>query len=158
IPYAFPFKPGADSKGKVRVDGALYPFGYGLSYTTFEYKDLKISSKQIGLKEDVMVSCTIKNTGKRDGDEVVQLYIHEERSYVSTCSKLLRGFERLKLKSGEEKTIVFKLSPQDLALWDRHNEFVVEPGMFKVMIGASSQDIRLEDTLTAMYKESFEEE
>src|SRR5690606_18388550 len=116
IPYAFPFKPGADSKGKVRVDGALYPFGYGLSYTTFEYKGLEMSSKEIGLKEGLTVSCIIKNTGKTDGDEIVQLYIHDERSSVTTYSKVLRGFERVKLRPGEEKAVKFKLTPQDLAL------------------------------------------
>ncbi len=75
IPFAFPFKPGSDSKGKVRVDGVLYPFGYGLSYTTFGYSDLKISKPVIGPQENITLSCTVKNTGKKAGDEVVQLYI-----------------------------------------------------------------------------------
>lgn len=143
IPYAFPFKPGADSKGKVRVEGALYPFGYGLSYTTFEYSDLQISSPSIGLQGSVKVSCKVKNTGSRDGDEVVQLYIRDDVSSVTTYQKSLRGFERVQLKRGEEKTVEFLLTPQELGLWNKHHEFVVEPGTFTVMIGRSSEDIPL---------------
>lgn len=143
IPYAFPFKPGADSKGKVRVEGALYPFGYGLSYTTFEYSDLQISSPSIGLQGSVKVSCKVKNTGSRDGDEVVQLYIRDDVSSVTTYQKSLRGFERVQLKRGEEKSVEFLLTPQELGLWNKHHEFVVEPGTFTVMIGRSSEDIPL---------------
>ena len=119
VPFAFPFKPGSDSKGRVRVDGVLYPFGYGLSYTI------------------------VKNTGKRAGDEVVQLYIRDDFSSVTTYDKVLRGFERIHLQPGEEQTISFTLTPQDLGLWDKNNQFTVEPGSFSIMIGASSQDIRL---------------
>lgn len=152
IPFAFPFKPGADSKGKVRVDGALYPFGYGLSYTKFEYSDIKLSNKKIGLKGDITINCKVKNTGKIDGDEIVQLYIRDERSSVTNYTKVLRGFERLALKAGEEKSVEFRLTSQELALWNKHNEFVVEPGIFKVMIGASSEDIRLNASFEVMTK------
>ena len=143
VPYAFPFKPGADSKGRVRVDGALYPFGYGLSYTTFEYSDLRISKPQIGVQQNIDISFKIKNTGQREGDEVVQLYIRDDQSSVTTYDKSLRGFDRIKLKQGEEKEISFSLTPQDLGLWNKDNKFVVEPGTFSVMIGSSSQDIHL---------------
>ena len=102
IPFAFPFKPGSDSKGKVRVDGVLYPFGYGLSYTTFGYSDLKISKPVIGPQENITLSCTVKNTGKKAGDEVVQLYIRDDFSSVTTYDKVLRGFERIHLQPGEE--------------------------------------------------------
>lgn len=145
IPFAFPFKPGADSKGTVRVSGALYPFGYGLSYTSFEYSDLKITPNQTGLLSDVEVSCKITNTGKIAGDEVVQLYLNDELSSVTTYTQVLRGFERIHLQPGETKELKFVLTSQDLGLWNRHNEFVVEPGFFEVRIGASSQDIRLKD-------------
>lgn len=89
------------------------------------------------------VSCTVKNTGKRPGDEVVQLYLRDEISSVTTYVKILRGFERITLQPNEEK-VTFTLSPQDLAIWDKNMKFQVEPGTFKVMIGASSKDIRLE--------------
>ena len=145
IPFAFPFKPGSDTGGPVRVSGALYPFGYGLSYTTFEYSDLKISPTQTGLLSNVDVSVKITNTGKREGDEVVQLYLNDEVSSVTTYTQVLRGFERVSLKPGETKEIKFTLTPQDLGLWNRHNEFVVEPGFFEVRIGASSQDIKLKE-------------
>ena len=143
VPFAFPFKPGSDSKGRVRVDGVLYPFGYGLSYTTFEYSALKISKPVIGPQENMTLSCIVKNTGKRAGDEVVQLYIRDDFSSVTTYDKVLRGFERIHLQPGEEQTISFTLTPQDLGLWDKNNQFTVEPGSFSIMIGASSQDIRL---------------
>ena len=148
IPYAFPFKPGSDSKGAVRVDGALFPFGYGLSYTTFEYSNLNIETPEIGVKDNLKISCTIKNTGKVAGDEVVQLYIRDDVSSVISYDKMLRGFERISLKPGEEKTLQFLLTPQDLGLWNKSNEFVVEPGTFSVMAGASSQDIRLNGTFS----------
>ncbi|MDL2325729.1 glycoside hydrolase family 3 C-terminal domain-containing protein [Bacteroidales bacterium OttesenSCG-928-A14] len=144
IPFAFPFKPGADSEGPVRVSGALYPFGYGLSYTTFEYSDLKISSDIINPNDSIIISCNIKNSGNRGGDEIVQLYIRDELSSVTTYTKVLRGFERITLQPGETKRVAFTLSPRDLALWNIDNQFVVEPGFFNIMIGASSEDLRLE--------------
>ena len=144
IPFAFPFKPGSDTKGFVRVSGALYPFGYGLSYTTFAYSDLQVKNPVIGIQSNVNVSCKVKNTGKVAGDEVVQLYLHDEQSSVTTYVKVLRGFERIHLEPGEEKTVDFILTPQELGLWNKDNHFVVEPGTFGVMVGSSSQDIRLQ--------------
>lgn len=148
IPLAFPFKPGSDTPGYVRVSHALYPFGYGLSYTTFSYGDLRLSEKKIGVRGNVEVSFKVKNTGTREGDEVVQLYIRDDCSSVTTYIKNLRGFERVNLKAGEEKEVKFTLTPQDLGLWNRYNEFVVEPGTFTVMAGSSSEDIRLTDSFT----------
>lgn len=145
IPFAFPFKPGSDTKGAARVSGALYPFGYGLSYTSFKYSDLKLSAAQIGAQGNLQVECTITNTGSRKGDEVVQLYINDEYSSVTTYTKVLRGFERITLEPGASQKVIFTLTPQELGLWNQHNEFVVEPGSFEVMVGASSQDIRLKD-------------
>lgn len=144
IPFAFPFKPGSDSEGIVRVAGALYPFGYGLSYTTFAYSDLAITPDSIGPGGKVTVSCDVTNTGKLKGDEVVQLYIHDEVSSVTRYVKELRGFERISLEPGETKRVSFTLTPQELGVWNRDYHYVVEPGKFKVMIGASSTDIRLE--------------
>ena len=144
IPFAFPFKPGSDVPASTSVYGALYPFGYGLSYTSFVYSDLQITPKEQGVQGEVNISCKVKNAGKVKGDEVVQLYLRDEVSSVTTYTKVLRGFERISLEPGEEKIVRFKLCPQDLGLWDKNMNFCVEPGSFKVMVGASSADIRLE--------------
>jgi beta-glucosidase len=144
IPYNFPTKPNAQWEGeKARVNGALYYFGYGLSYTTFAYSNLKIRPLEQHARGNVTVSFAVKNTGSREGAEVVQLYTRDLVSSVTTYEKNLRGFERVHLKPGETKTVNFTLMPDDLSLWDRNMNFVVEPGMFRVMIGSSSEDIRL---------------
>ena len=143
IPFAFPFKPGSDESSSTSVYGVLYPFGHGLSYTTFSYGDLKISPLRQGVQGDINISCKIKNTGKIKGDEEVQLYLRDEVSSVTTYTKVLRGFERISLEAGEEQMVHFRLRPQDLGLWDKNMNFRVDPGKFKVMIGSSSTDIRL---------------
>src|SRR5205807_1484116 len=160
IPYNFPTKPGAQWEGeKTRVNGALYFFGHGLSYTTFAYSNLMIGQQTLSearpsarargssptVREGLTVKvwCDVTNTGPREGDEVVQLYTHELVTSVTTYEKNLRGFERVHLSPGETKTVSFTLSRDDLALWDRQMHFVVEPGKFKVMIGSGSEDIRL---------------
>lgn len=150
IPFAFPFKPGSDEPSDHAVHGALYPFGYGLSYTTFEYSDLKITPEQPTTAGNVKVVFSVKNTGARKGDEIVQLYINDEYSSVTTYTKVLRGFDRITLLPGESRLLEFTLSPQDLGLWAINNEFRVEPGIFQVLIGASSQDIRLKGTFEVM--------
>lgn len=143
IPFAFPFKPGSDSPGFIRAAHALYPFGYGLSYTTFAYSDLRIDTPVVGIQGSVTLRCKVSNTGSREGDEVVQLYLRDDVSSVTTYDKVLRGFERIHLQPGEERELTFTLTPQDLGLWNIDNHFVVEPGTFTVMVGASSEDIRL---------------
>jgi len=153
LPYNFPTKPNAQWEGeKTRVNGALYYFGHGLSYTSFAYSNLKIvpgivSGAVTGSQSEsrVTVSCDVKNTGSREGDEVPQLYVHQMVSSVTTYEKLLRGFERIHLKPAETRTVTFQLKPEDLALWDKQMRFVVEPANFKVMIGSGSEDIRLTD-------------
>jgi beta-glucosidase len=144
IPYNFPTKPNAQAEGeKTRVQGALYYFGHGLSYTTFAYSNLKIDPPKPRVSENVTVSVDVQNTGSRAGDEVVQLYTRDMVSSVTTYEKNLRGFERISLQPTERKTVTFTLTPADLALWNRDMQFVVEPGVFRVMIGSSSEDIRL---------------
>jgi len=144
IPYNFPTKPGAQGEGeKTRVKGALYYFGYGLSYTTFAYSDLKISPAKPKITDNVTVTVDVQNTGSRAGDEVVQLYTRDMVSSVTTYEKNLRGFERISLQPGEKKTVTFSLTPDDLSLWDLNMHFVEEPGVFSVMVGSSSEDIRL---------------
>jgi beta-glucosidase len=142
IPFAFPFKPGSDTEGPVRVSGALYPFGYGLSYTSFEISDLQLNKKEMKPDEEIRINVKVRNTGSRPGDEVVQLYLRDDVSSVTTYEKVLRGFERVSLQPGEEKTVSFTLTPQHLGLWNRDNQFVVEPGTFTVMAGNSSQNIK----------------
>ncbi|MBQ3083266.1 MAG: glycoside hydrolase family 3 C-terminal domain-containing protein [Alistipes sp.] len=144
IPFAFPFKPGSDESSTTAVYGALYPFGHGLSYTRFAYSDLRITPDRIGPQGTVTVCCKVKNVGERQGDEVVQLYLRDEVSSVTTYVKVLRGFDRISLAPGEEQEVTFTLTPQHLGLWDKQMQFCVEPGRFRVMVGASSTDIRLE--------------
>jgi len=121
----------------------LFEFGFGLSYTSFEYSNLQITPEEIGPAGDVYISADVKNTGKREGNEVVQLYINDVISSMSTPIKELKGFERLSLAAGEKKTVRFKITSGQLSFLDRNLEPVVESGMFDVMVGSSSEDIRL---------------
>lgn len=123
----------------------VYEFGYGLSYTKFEYSNLKLSSKEINKAADVEVSVDVKNVGDRKGDEVVQLYINDVIASTSKPVKELKGYERISLAPGETKTVKMKLTPEDLSLYDRSMNFIVEPGKFSVMVGSSSKDIKLRD-------------
>ena len=125
----------------------LFPFGHGLSYTKFDYSNLTVTPKEIPPVGKAKVSFTVKNTGQRDGDEVVQLYVQDVVSSVTTPFKLLKGFKRIHLKAGESQTFDFELGPDDLHLLNREWKWVVEPGEFKIMIGASSEDIRLKESL-----------
>ena len=121
----------------------LYEFGYGLSYTEFEYSDLSITPTETGPNGFIEVSCKVTNTGPRDGSDVVQLYLNDVISSVETPYLELRGFEKIHLKKGETKSTLFHLSPYDLSLINARMERTVEPGEFEVMIGRSSSDIVL---------------
>jgi beta-glucosidase len=126
----------------------LFPFGHGLSYTTFKYSGLKLSADKIKAAGQVNISVDVKNTGKRAGDEVVQFYVHQEKSSVKVPAKELRGLQRISLQPGEKQTVTFTLPAAKLAIWDETaHGFVVEPGVFDVMIGASSADIRLKNQI-----------
>ena len=157
IPFNFPYKPASQIDGgknpgpdgnMSRINGALYPFGYGLSYTTFEYSDLEITPKVITPNQKATVRLKVTNTGKRAGDEVVQLYTRDILSSVTTYEKNLAGFERIHLKPGESKEIVFTLDRKHLELLNADMKWTVEPGEFAIMVGASSEDIRLNGILT----------
>lgn len=126
----------------------LFPFGYGLSYTQFTYTDLTFSKSAIAADETVTVSCTVQNTGTLAGDEVVQLYIRDELASVARPIKELKGFQRIKLEPGEQQQLTFELTPEMLSMLDKDLQRVVEPGDFRIMIGASSKDIRLRSILT----------
>jgi beta-glucosidase len=157
IEYNFPFKPGsqADQPAKGRngagttgANDQLYPFGYGLSYTSFSYSNLRVTPKSQHAQGNIEVTVEVANTGKVKGDEIVQLYIKDKLSSVITYEMQLRGFERVSLLPGEKKTVQFVLHPDDLALLDKSMNWVVEPGEFEVMIGRSSVDIPLKETFT----------
>jgi beta-glucosidase len=142
LPYYYNHKP---TSRHVYVDqdtSALFPFGHGLSYTTFQYSDLKIAQPHIPLNGSVNISISIKNIGKVEGTEVVQLYLRDVIASVTTPVKSLKGFKRITLKPGESGIVQFNVDNKELMLWNREMKQVVEPGEFKVMIGSSSEDIR----------------
>ena len=154
LPMAFPYRVlawGGQSKkndpngwGQTRLVDPLYHFGHGLSYTSFEYADLKVTPSKPTANDKITISCTVKNTGNHEGDEVVQLYLCDKVATVSPFDQLLRGFERITLKKGELRTVTFTLDPKrDLEMLGLDSEWVVEPGVFDVHVGTSSAAIKL---------------
>ena len=143
----FPTKPAANDEptgpDRVNVAGLLWPFGFGLSYTTFKFSQLEIEPRQQTTNGDITVRFDLTNTGTRAGDEIPQLYVNQEVSSVTTWEKRLCGFDRVHLEPGETKTVTLTIAPECLAIWNRQMQRVVESGKFKVMVGASSADIRL---------------
>jgi|TARA_B110000908_G_scaffold67775_1_gene81882 beta-glucosidase len=157
VEFNFPYKLGSHNSqgeegpngfGKTQVNGALYPFGYGLSYTTFSYSDLKVTPTKLNSQAEINVLVNVTNTGKRAGDEVVQLYTSDKTASVVTYDFVLRGFERVPLQAGETKTVHFTLQPSDLMLLDKNMKWTVESGDFEIKVEASSEDIRLKQTIT----------
>lgn len=153
IEMSFPFKPAShagqpqwsvNGGGVTRNVGALYPFGFGLSYTTFDYSGVTITPSGDGWR----VSCIVKNTGEHVGDEVVQLYVRDKVSSVTTYDSVLRGFERITLQPGESREVSFLLEPDHLKILDKDMRWLVEPGDFEIMLGSSSEDIRQTVILT----------
>ena len=116
----------------------LFPFGHGLSYTTFAYDNLQVSPLKIGVGGHAVVSVEVTNTGGVIGDEVVQLYIRDQISSVTRPVKELKGFERITLEPGETRTVTFTITPEELSFLDAHMARVVEPGLFDIMVGSSS--------------------
>ncbi len=141
-----PVERGADKYRKyasnyleVRND-PLYPFGYGLTYTTFSYSDLQLSRTTMAADGSVEASIMVSNTGQRDGDEVVQLYIHQQASSIARPVKELRGFQRIHLKAGEQRRVTFCIDREQLQYLNAQGEPVLEPGIFDIMIGTNSED------------------
>lgn len=126
----------------------LFPFGYGLSYTSFEYSNLKVSKELFGVNDTLKVSADIKNSGKVEGKEVVQLYVNDEFSSTTTPVMALKKFKKISLKPGETQNVSFSLKPQELGLWNEEMQFVTEPGKFKLMFARSAEDIVLSTTVT----------
>lgn len=118
-----------------------FPFGYGLSYTQFKIADLQLSATRIPTAGRLVVSVNVENVGKRSGDEVVQLYIRDVAASMTRPVKELKGFQRIALQPGQKKRIEFLVTADDLGFWNREMRFTVEPGEFKVMVGANSENL-----------------
>jgi beta-glucosidase len=120
----------------------LYPFGYGLSYTTFEISAPRVVTPTIRTSQPARVEVDVSNTGKRAGDEVVQLYLRDDEASVTRPLLELKRFQRVTLAAGEKRTVTFELQPDDLALWNAQMKHVVEPGTFTISAGPSSVDLK----------------
>lgn len=125
-------------------NGALFPFGYGLSYTTFDYSNVKLSSNKMGAADgnSVTATVTVKNTGNRDADEIVQLYIRDKVASISRPVKELKGFQRIHLAAGESKEVSFQVTPETLKFYNAELKYVIEPGDFDIMVGPNSRDVK----------------
>ncbi|MDE3214783.1 MAG: glycoside hydrolase family 3 C-terminal domain-containing protein [Gemmatimonadota bacterium] len=149
LPLVYDHQPTGRGDDYVNLTGQpLFPFGFGLSYATFAYSNLRIAPDPVGPAGSATIRCTITNTGPRAGDEVAQLYIHDVLATVGRPVMQLEGFRRLHLEPGQSADVEFHLGPDELHLVNQQNRWVVEPGQFRVMIGASSRDIRLRGFLT----------
>ena len=130
-------------RGYVDMDASpLWEFGHGLSYTKFEYSDLRVQPSGIRPTDSVHVRVRVKNTGESQGQEVVQLYLHDVLASVTRPVKALKGFQKISLEQDESKEVEFVITPEDMSLLDRSLKRVVEPGQFEVMVGSSSEAIR----------------
>ena len=130
------------------TDLSIYPkfeFGYGLSYTTFQYSNLQLNKNKIGINDTIEVSLDITNTGTYTGEEIVQLYLHDIVGSIARPVEELKDFKKIKLNSGESKKIKFNIDKEKLSFYNQNLDWVAEPGEFDLMIGASSKDIRLKD-------------
>ena len=132
--------PCVDHKPLTPID----PFGHGLTYTTYEYTDFKLAKEAITPTESINATVKVTNTGKRDGVEIVQLYIRDRFSSATRPVKELKDFARVALKAGESKEITFTITPEKLSFYDRDMKWTVEPGEFIVMVGPSSADEALQ--------------
>lgn len=148
LPLVYNHEPTGRGDDYMNLTGQpLFPFGYGMSYTTFAYSNLTFTKDRISATDSTIVSCTVTNTGKMDGDEVVQLYIHDEFASVVRPVIELKGFSRIHLKKGESTQVSFVIDPEMLSMLNKEMKKVVEPGDFRIMIGASCKDIRLRGIL-----------
>ena len=129
----------------------LFPFGHGLSYTRFEYSDLIIEKNTMTSNDTMRLSVNIKNIGKLTGKEVIQVYINDVVSSVTTPVKVLKGFNKVLVNPAEEITVKFAIPVKEFGLWDQNLNYIIEPGEFEVMIGSSSEDLRLTKTITIQY-------
>lgn len=149
LPLYYNHKPTGRGDDYINLTGKpLFPFGYGLSYTTFSYEDIQIDAPSISKDQTTTVRFKVTNTGELDGDEVVQLYLRDILASVARPIMELKGFQRVHLKKGETKELSFEITPEMLTMLNEGMDRVVEPGDFRIMIGSSSNDIRLRAILT----------
>ena len=141
LPDFYNHKPSANRSYAFSTREPLYPFGYGLSYTTFKFDNLRVEPSQIQTEGTAKVYVDVTNTGSREGDEVPQMYIHQKIASVTVPVKELRGFQRITLKPGEKKTVEFTITPDSLSLLNVDMHKVVEPGAFEVMVGPDSEHV-----------------
>ena len=146
--YYNPKRAGNRNKYIEEVGAPRYCFGYGLSYTSFKYSDMEVTLKETADDCIVTVRVEITNTGRKAGDEVVQLYIRDDISSYTTPAKQLRAFERIHLEAGESRIVAFTLDKKSMMLYMQNNEWAVEPGSFSLMVGSSCEDIRLQHKIT----------
>jgi beta-glucosidase len=148
LPLYYNHKPTGRGDDYLDLTGQpLFPFGFGLSYTTFEYSNLSIESPEIAANSSTIVRCRVKNTGTRAGDEVVQLYVRDLVASVARPVMQLAGFDRVSLQPGESREMSFTVGREQLQMLDGAMHWIVEPGTFRILIGASSRDIRLRGDL-----------
>ncbi len=144
IPVYYNHKPN-DRRGYLFDDvSPLFAFGFGLSYTTFEYSNLKLKKSKINVNDSTIISVQVKNSGNYAGHEVIQMYIRDSVSSVTRPVKELKDFQKIQLKPSEIQTVTFEINPEKLSFWDSDMNFVIEPGEFEIMIGSSSRDIDLQ--------------
>ena len=152
LPAFYNYKPSA-RRGYLFDDvSPLFPFGFGLSYTNFEFKNLRLAKKKIRAKDSTQIFVDVKNIGQRAGTETVQLYIRDLVSSVTRPIKELKGFQKIELQPGETKTVALDITPESLAFYDIHMKHVVEPGEFEIMAGNSSRDADLQKTILTVTK------
>jgi beta-glucosidase len=147
LPAYYNHKPSARRGYLFDEVSPLFPFGFGLSYTTFEFKKLRLAKKNIHRNESTRVFIDVKNTGKRAGTETVQLYIRDLVSSVTRPVKELKGFAKVSLRPGESKTVALEITPESLAFHDIDMNYTVEPGEFEIMVGNSSRDMDLQKVI-----------
>ncbi len=149
LPLVYNHKPTGRGDDYNNLSGLpIFPFGYGLSYTKFDYSEMKFGKNNISKNDSTIVKCKVTNIGGAEGDEVVQLYLKDLLASVARPVMELKGFQRIHLLPGQTKEIAFEITPAMLSMLDKDLKTVVEPGDFRIMIGASSRDIRLKETLT----------
>jgi len=141
LPVFYNHKPSARRGYLFETTQPLFPFGYGLSYTTFAYANLRVEPARIAPGARATVSVDLTNTGPRSGDEVVQLYVRDEVSWATRPVAELRGFRRVTLRPGETRTVTFEIGPEELAYHGPDMKRVVEPGRFDIMVGGNSVDV-----------------
>ena len=143
LPLVYNHKPTGRGDDYMNLTGQpLFPFGFGLSYTTFKYTDIKLSQKTISKSDTGWISVKVTNTGSMAGDEVVQLYLRDELASLARPVQELKGFQRIHMQPGETKIVSFRITPEMLSMYDQNLNKIVEPGTFRFMVGASSKDIR----------------